>query len=186
MKASRTSAVLLTGICALVGISNVALAAGHEATPRMETKKLQPATRYSGRTPVDLNNGIVFNYGTYGMQNPTYEKWAEAPVLVPGVSDLPYPYTSKEQFVRGLEENVRFVEDAITNWKTVSSITKPEAKEYGEKSAAAMEPLLSRFKDTVRAVSSSSANDWEKNQSDARRALVEMRATYASLHKNVK
>lgn len=149
-------------------------------------KPLEPATRYSGRTPVDLNNGLSFNNGTYGLPNTTYEKWAQARTLVPGVSELNYPYSDKAELVRGLEESAAFVEDAIQNWKTTSSITKPEAKEYGEKSAQTMQPLLNRFKDMIRQTAGASRGDWDKVQSDSRRALIEMRSMYSSLHNNVR
>ena len=166
-------------------ISTQALAAGG-GHGHGEKPKLKPAERYSGRAPIDLSHGLLFNNGTYGASNPAYEKWADSPLVVPGVSDLPYPYSWKSDFIGGLEESVIFVESAIANWKSVTPITKPEAKEYGEKSAAAMEPLLGRMRDAIRTASSASKSDWDKAQAAARGALIEMRATYASLHRNTR
>lgn len=146
---------------------------------------LKPSTKYSGRTPIDLTNGLLFNNGTYGLPNKNYEKWAETPVVVPGLSELTYPFSEKNDFVSACEESADFVESAIYNWKQSTAITKPEAKEYGEKSAQTMQPLLERLNDAIHSCKSSNKGDWEKAQSDARRALIEMRATYSSLHRNV-
>lgn len=149
--------------------------------------KLEPATRYSGRTPIDLNNGIPFNNGTFGMGNANYEKWASAPAVVPGVSELNYPYGDRADFIGGCEESANFVENAIFNWKLPpSAITKPEAKAYGDLAAGTMQPLLDKFNESIRVAKSAGRGDWEKAQSDARHALGEMRATYSSLHKNVR
>jgi hypothetical protein len=175
----------LLGFAGAIAISGGVFAAEREFTVP-PSKPLEPATRYSGRTPVDLSNGIPFNNGTYGRPNPNYEKWVDSPLLVPGVSDLNYPYTDKAGFVNGLKESQYFVEDAIQNWKTTSAITKPEAKAYGENAANTMQPLLNRFKDMVKQTEGAGQNDWDKAQADARHALVEMRATYSSLHKNVR
>jgi hypothetical protein len=147
---------------------------------------LAPAGRYSGRTPIDIKNGVSFNNGTYGAPNKDYEAWANDGLIVPGLSEKAYPYSAKAQFVSRLQESAKFVEDAITNWKMVTPDTKPEAKEYGEKSAQTMEPLLLQFKASIKAASGSSQSDWDKNQADAKHALSEMRGTYSSLHRNVK
>lgn len=149
-----------------------------------EKKPLEPATTYSGSAPIDLKNGILFNNGTFGLRNPNYEKWADAPVLFPGIDDLPYPYKWKSHFVRGLLENTQFVEAAISDWKATSAIKKPEVKEYSDKAIAAMEPQLVKLKEAIRMASSASASDWEKAQLNARNALIEVRATYTSLHRN--
>lgn len=146
---------------------------------------LKPAAHYHGRTPADLKNGIPFNSGTYGKPNKNYEKWAETPVVVPGMSELNYPYGNKSDFIAACVESADFVENAIRNWKSVSPNKKPEVKEYAEKSIQIMQPLLDRMKSAINASSSSGKGDWEKNQADARRALIEMRGTYSSLHKNV-
>jgi len=181
----------IAALSLLASFSPVARAEGDTATRIMEQEaaaqtKLEPATRYSGRTPIDLTNGIPFNNGTYGRPNANYEKWATAPTLVPGVSDLVYPYADRGDFIAGCEESSQFVENAIANWRLPpTSITKPEVLEYRTSAIAAMQPALDKFNDTLRALKSAGKSDWEKNQSDARRALVDLRSTYSSLHKNV-
>lgn len=151
-----------------------------------DVEKLEPATRYSGRTPIDLTNGIPFDNGSYGKPNPNYEKWASSPRLTPDVSDLVYPYSDRADFIAGCETSAQFVETAIANWKVPpSSITKPEVIEARTQWISTMQPLLDKFNDTVRTLKSAGKGDWEKAQSDARHALVEMRSTYSSLYKNV-
>ena len=184
---NRLLSLLAISILAAPLLSHLAMAEGTNEAPGAESEKaaLKPATKYSGRTPIDLKNGILFNNGTYGVRNKNYEAWAQKPVLVPGMSELPYPYSEREDFIAACEDNELFVSSAIHNWKLTSANTKPEAKEYGEKSVQTMQPLLDRFSSAVKACKSSSQNDWDKNQADARRALIEMRGTYASLHRNV-
>ena len=152
----------------------------------LEPKALEPATRYSGSSPIDTKNGIPFNNGTFGLPNPVYEKWAAAPIIVPGNVDLPYPYSWKSNFIRELEENIRFAETAIRNWKTVTENTKPEAQEYAQKAIASLEPQLQRLKEATRAAASASQSNWDKAQADARQALIDMRLTYSSLHHNIR
>lgn len=181
---STTMLIFVLVLVALMSAQAFASAGG--ANPHAQQKKLQPATRYNGRSPVDLSNGIPFNNGTFGVSNEAYEKWAKEPALVPGISEVSYGYSDKDSFVASLEENARFVDAAIKNWKSTTANTKPEAKEYGEKSAAAMQPLLDRFKDSISAANRAGRGDWDKAQSDARRSLAEMRGTYSSLHRNVR
>lgn len=149
-----------------------------------EKKPLQPASQYSGSAPIDLSNGLLFNNGTFGARNPNIEKWAEAPILFPGMNDLPYPFKWKGNFVKGLEESAQFVEAALSNWKASSAIKKPEAKEYSDKAIAAMEPQLAKLKEAIRTAASASEKNWDTAQSQARNALIEVRATYTSLHHN--
>jgi len=162
------------------------LASGTDQPQTPPDKKLEPATRYSGRTPVDLSNGVPFNNGTYGRQNASYEKWATAPTVAPGVSDLSYPYSERTDFLNGCEENAKFVESAIFNWRQPATAnTNPAAKEYRDQAAKTMQPLLDRFMETLRAAKSAGKGEWEKAQSDARHALAELRGNYTSMHKNV-
>jgi hypothetical protein len=177
----------LRSICVFSLISVFSAFANDTDQPQKPTNKnLEPATRYSGRAPIDLTNGVAFNNGTYGRRNANYEKWAAAPTVAPGVSDLTYPYTERNDFINGCEENARFVENAMFNWRgPVTVNTNPAAKEYRDQAAKTMQPLLDRFMETLRAAKSAGKNDWEKAQSDARHALTELRANYTNMHKNV-
>lgn len=177
---------LYTVLFAALLTSQKVAAAGGAHLADKPPKTLAPATRISGSTPIDMNNGIPFNNGTFGMPNPEFEKWASAPLIVPGVADLPYPYSWKRNFVRGLEENITFAETAINNWKNVTADTKPEAKEYAERAIAALEPQLQRLKEATRAAISASKNDWDNAQAEARQALIDMRLAYSSLHRNIR
>ena len=164
-----------------------AIASGSEHLNPVKAKPLQPAKAYHGRTPIDISNGLLFNNGTYGAPNPAYEKFAQGQkTLFPGINDSPYPYALRESFVSGLMEAAQFVDDAIFNWRMVSPITKPEAKEYGERAAATMEPVLSQFREIIAQAKVSSQTDWDKVQADARNSLGRVRAAYSELHKNVK
>lgn len=177
---------LITVSFAALLTSQTVFAAGGAHLADKPAKELRPALRFSGSAPIDLQNGIPFNNGTFGLPNPEIEKWASAPMIVPGVADLPYPYHWKKHFIRGLEDNIHFAEVAIQNWKNVTDDTKPEAKEYSEKAIAALEPQLKRLKEATRAAKSASKGDWDKAQADARQALIDMRLTYSSLHHNIR
>jgi hypothetical protein len=172
-------------ITILAGITTLTQAHAASPGPAEKSVPLAPASRYSGNTPIELNNGLPFNNGTFGAPNKEYESFADG-FVVPGLSDKAYPYSAKTDFVSRLEESATFVEHAISNWKNVTPNTKPEAKEYGERSAQTMEPLLKQLRDSIKAAAGSSQSDWEKNQVEAKRALTELRGTYSSLHKNVK
>lgn len=167
-------------------ISQTVFAAGGAHLADKPSRELQPALRFSGSAPIDLRNGIPFNNGTFGIPNPEIQKWASAPMIVPGVADMPYPFEWRNHFIRGLEDNIHFAESAIQNWKNVTDETKPEAKEHSEKAIAALEPQLQRLRDATRAAKSASKSDWDKVQADARQALIDMRLTYSSLHHNIR
>lgn len=176
------------GLATVTGASALAASGGHRHYDPMSRQEpaLKPAQRYSGSTPIDLSHGLLFNNGTYGARNPEYEAWGEAKVVVPGVSELKYEYNRKADFVRGVQESIAFLEAATWNWENSSADTKPEAVEYSKASLATMKPLIEKLRQATKAASGSSAGDWDKNQDAARGALIEARATYSSLHKNVR
>jgi hypothetical protein len=174
--------VLASVLASIIGLSSAFASGGGDFKQRED---LAPAPRYSGGTPVDMSHGLLFNNGTYGKRNPEIEVWATTPVVIPSVSEHTYPYADKARFVEGLNESAMFVESAIWNWQRTSEITKPEAAEYSKESAAKMQPLLDRFKATIAGAKSAGKGDWDKAQLEARRALIEMRGTYSSLHNNV-
>ena len=154
----------------------------------MVEKQLQPATRYTGRTPVDLKNGLLMNNGTYGLPNKDYEVWAEAPVVTPNVSDKTYPYARKDAFVSGLNESASFVKSALFNWdysiNHPTEVTKPEVIEYAKASINTMKPLLEKFEKAVSDASGASKSSWDTAQTNARKALTELRGSYSELHHN--
>ncbi len=185
--AKKLSTVITIGLSVAIGAalllsSTSALAFNAAGLPK-EKKKLEPATRYSGRTPIDLSNGIAFNNGTYGLPNAAYESWAAAPVIVPGVSEKNYPYAEKEDFIRGLKESSMFVEAAIWNWQ---QSTRDSVKEYAKQAEETMKKPLEDFYKAVDAAKGAGQGDWEKEQANARQALINLRGTYSSLHKNVR
>jgi hypothetical protein len=181
---TRTTLTALVAAVAVVSLACFSASAEEEFVEHQQ-KPLEPATRYSGHTPIDLKNGVLFDNGTYGLRNANYEKWAAEPVITPGISTLNYPFAEKQELIHNLQESAQFIDDAIANWKITTSITRPEAKAYGEQSVQTMQPLLDKFRDTIKIAANSSASDWEKNQSDARRELASVYGTYTSLHKNV-
>jgi hypothetical protein len=154
----------------------------------MVVKPLQPATRYSGRTPVDLTNGLPMNNGTYGLPNKSYEAWAEAPTVTPNVSDKTYPYARKDAFVAGLNESASFVKSALHNWdysiNHPTEVTKPEVIEYAKASINTMKPLLEKFEKALSDANGAGKSDWDNAQTNARKALVELRGQYSQLHHN--
>ena len=165
--------------------ASIALASGGGGAAFEQRTDLQPATRFSGGTPIDLSHGLLFNNGTYGARNPDVDAWTTTPLIVPGVSERTYTFEQKAHFVSGLQESADFVATAIWNWQQTSSITKPEAAEFSKEAAAKMQPLLDKFKGVISSTRSAGKGDWEKAQIDARRALIDLRVTYAQLHNNV-
>ena len=155
----------------------------------MVPKVYAPATRFSGRTPIDLSAGIPFNNGTYGAPNPDYQIWAETPSYRPNVSEKAYPFARKDDFVSGLRESEDFVKTAIWSWNNSiahpTEVTKPEVLEYAKASVATMQPLLDKLSAAISKADSASEGSWTSAESDARKALVDARGTYAGLHKNV-
>jgi hypothetical protein len=147
-------------------------------------KHLEPATTYNGASPIELKNGMLFNNGTFGAQNPEYETWAQGPFVVPGISEKTYPFSAKEDFVAGLEESERFVDTAIWNWGRTTNMF-PDALSYAKASTATMQPILDKYRTSLGKVRSAGQGDWDSTQAEARRSLVELRSTYAQLHKNV-
>ncbi len=154
----------------------------------LEEKPLQPATRYSGRTPIDLKNGLKMNNGTYGAPNADYEAWASQPSVVPNVSEKTYPYHAKGEFIKGVNESAEFVEHAIWNWERSiahpTEVTKPEVLEYAKASVNTMKPILEKFKKAVSDAKGANSGSWDEAQNNARKALVELRGSYAQLHNN--
>lgn len=192
---------LLSATLALFVSSQSAFAVGpkhEEAKPHrdhsvppaaaMAERQLQPATRYTGRTPVDLKNGLLLNNGTYGLPNKDYEVWAEAPVVTPNVSDKTYPYARKDAFVNGLNESASFIKSALYNWdysiNHPTEVTKPEVIEYAKASINTMKPLLEKFEKAVSEANGASKSNWDTAQTNARKALTELRGSYSQMHNN--
>lgn len=162
----------------------------HSVPPEaaMQEKPLEPATRYSGRAPIDLTHGLPFNNGTYGLPNKDYEVWAQSPVIRPNVSELTYPYARQGAFVNGLRESADFITVALNNWQSSidhpTEVTKPEVLEYAKASIATLKPILEKFDKAVDDAKGASRDNWETAQTNARKALEELRGTYTQLHKN--
>ena len=169
----------------LTVIATIAFASG-DMPPTTPAEKLQPATTYSGNTPVDLRVGLPFNNGVYGLRNLEIEKWANTGYIVANVSDMAYPYESKDGFLRELNESARFVRDAIANWSVTTELTKPEAAEYSKQAIATMQPLLDNYESAYDKAKGAGKNDWDGAQENVKRALIEMRSAYSQMHRNVK
>lgn len=162
-----------------------ALASGGEHEPDFPNSySKQPATSYSGSTPIDQKNGLILNHGTYGMENKDYESWAAAPAVVAGLSEQPYSYRQKGEFVRTLKEQVSWGETAIGNWKQTSEITRPEAVEYSKKAVEMMSPILENLKKAVSKANGANEKEWSGAESDARKALIDFRTAYTQTHHN--
>lgn len=150
---------------------------------KLEEKKLEPASRYSGSSPIDLSNGLPGNNGTFGLPNEAYEKWATEKKIVPGINDAAYRYEQKSSLVQNLDEQIMWGETAIANWKSNPS-NKPEVSAYAKQAVETMSPALDKLKDATKTVKSAGSGDWASAEEGARKALAEFRATYRGLHKN--
>ncbi len=155
-----------------------------ERVPVDHPRVLQPATRYSGNTPIELNNGILFNNGGYGLPNADYEAWAKSAMIVAGLSERPYSYSQKKAFVATLEENIQWGESAIRNWKATTN-EFPDALAYAKAAVEKLQPELDKFKSATDKASGANEGAWQGAESDARRALIDFRIAYMQLHKNV-
>jgi hypothetical protein len=170
---------------AISAISLVSVSAfSTEREPPADNKVLQPATRYSGGTPIDMSNGLLFNNGTFGAPNPEYEAWAKSATVVAGLSERPYSYSQKIQFVTILQEQVIWGESAIRNWKSTTN-EFPDALAYSKAAVEKMQPELDKLKSTSDKANSSGDSGWTQAESEARRALIDFRITYMQMHKNV-
>ncbi len=174
----HTIAALVLSLASTIAFAN------HEEGPKGVSKKLEPATRYSGPSPIDLSNGITGNNGTYGVPNQTYEEWAKQKKVVPGINDAAYPFEQKEQLTLSLDEQVMWGETAIKNWKNVAT-DKEEVKAYAKQAAETMDPLLAKLKDAAKSVRGAGKNDWGSAEEGARKALSDFRVGYKALHNNV-
>lgn len=177
--------ILMSFLCAIaLATPSLSLASG--APKEVPQQQLGPATRYSGSTPIDLSHGLPFNNGTYGERNTEYEEWAKAPIAAPAMSEKPYPYLSKKDFINAINENIRFFEAAIFNWEQTSETTLQEAKDYSKEALTTLQPAVEKLKDATKIASSAGSSDWSQAESQARQALLETRGVYQGLHKNVR
>lgn len=143
---------------------------------------LTPSQRYSGRTPIDLDNGGRGNNGTYGAANAEYEAQAKSDLLAPGLQATPYAYERKAAFVKAMNERLSFFEEAILNLKERSSITKPEVVLHSDQAVIQLENLLKQTREAWKKASSANANEWTAAQDNARTAFVALYSTYKSLN----
>ena len=160
--------------------------AGGHFTPKKDVPTTNPSNAYSGNSPIDMTHGLGFNNGTFGQPNTEYEKWSQSSTWAVSLAERPYSFDQKDRFIKTLDERIVHYEHAIWNWARVSEITKPEVKEYKEKSTADIKPRLERARQAWKSAKSSGKGDWEKNQDEAKRAFLELQSFYSSLHKNVR
>jgi hypothetical protein len=178
-----TSIVSLSSVSALASDKKAAKVREVEPNLKFAAPNLKPATRYSGRTPIDLTNGMLGNNGTIGLDNPAYEIWSEKTVAV-GMSERSYPFSEKARFTENLNERLNFFDQAIWNWSRVSDITKPEVVEYAKAATAKLTPMLETAKKDAGDASASNESTWTANQDRARKSFLDLQAAYYAEHKN--
>jgi hypothetical protein len=181
----RASTVLSFVVLSGLFFSQAAFAQHGEHEPDFPSLySKQPAKRYSGSTPIDMGNGLLGNNGTIGQPNMQYEAWAQTPAVVAGLSEAPYDYRQKGEFVRTMKEQILWGETAISNWKSTSKITRPEAVEYSKQAVAKMTPALDKLKSATDRADGAGEKDWANAESEARKALIDFRAAYTQMHHN--
>jgi hypothetical protein len=182
-----TTASIATFSLALTLFVAPVMSHANEKEPKMEPARLGPSKRYSGATPIDLDNGAPFNNGTFGLPNAEYEAWSQPPFTAVGLNAKTYPYADKAHFVSVIEDRLDFYEAALTNWgHTRATDAKPEVVEYAKQATQAIQPKLEAARKALGSAKSAGSNDWTKAEADARQAYVELQGTYATLHMNVR
>lgn len=178
----RTLILTLSFVLSAFAISNTAVS--KEREPKPDPIVVQPATRYSGSTPIDLSHGLLFNNGTYGVRNDDYEAWARTATVVAGLSERPYSFAQKASFVNVMNEQIAWGEAAIDNWNSTSN-EFPDALAYSKAAVEKMSPALDKLKSSTHLANGAKDSDWSSSESGARRALIDFRAAYTQMHKNV-
>lgn len=171
---------------ALTSLISVSALASGEHVPQDHKRPLGPSSRYSGGTPIDLSNGLTGSNGTYGLPNKEYEEWATAPLDFPGLSQKDYPYNNKKEFIQSIDEQIMWGTHAIANYKQTSAETKPEAVEYSKQAIEALTPALERLKEARSKVKGAGESEWQSAQSNAKKAVLDLRGAYTQMHKNVR
>jgi len=148
---------------------------------RTKQEKLEPARVYDGSTPVDLENGMLGNNGTFGVPNPDYEALAKSDLTAPGLFAAPYTYEQKKNFLSAIQGRLRFYEEAIVNLKERSASTKPEAVQFSDALLSRLENLLSQTRDAMKQAKSAGKNEWPAAEQAARSAFIALQSTYLSI-----
>lgn len=192
----RSFRLLTTLLVLPVGVSSVSLAhdnheaeetSGHHFVPKPRVPNTAPSAVYSGKTPIDLTNGIFFNSGTYGARNPDYEAWASGSTWAVSLSERPYNFEQKETFIATLDERIRFYEASVANYGRVTeTVSTPEGKAHADKAAADLGPKISKARDSWSKAKSSNQGDWTTAQNEAKRSFIELQSFYYGMHKNVR
>ena len=143
---------------------------------------LQPATRYSGASPIDMKNGLFFDNGTFGLPNEDYETWSKSLEAV-GISERSYSYDQRQRFIDAYADRVTFFRSALENWSQTTS-EFPDAMAYAKEATAAITPKYDKLKEVLSQIQGANSSTWESAQGDARRALADAQSTYYGMHHN--
>lgn len=160
---------------------------GHHFAPKTKAPSTAPSAVYSGNTPIDRSNGIFFNSGTFGARNPDYETWASGSTWAVSLSERPYNFEQKDRFIATLDERIKFYEASLENYARVTdTVSTPEGKAHAEKSAADLNPRISKARDAWSKAKSSGQSEWGTAQNDAKKSFLELQSFYYGMHKNVR
>lgn len=189
-KSAQNAMFAITSLTAAVGLcTEVALAAGGGAagpgqhfTPSKTPPELKPATIYSGQSPIDLTNGLLFNNGTFGQPNAEYEAYKSEQHWAVGLINRTYSFAEKSKFAKIVAERIQFHEHAVWNWARVSDRTKPEVIEYAKAVSTEIQPLIDRAKSALKQVESASEKGWLEVQAEAKQAYVALQTFYREKH----
>jgi hypothetical protein len=154
--------------------------------PKTAPIKLEPSKTYNGASPIDLNNGLIGDNGTFGLPNADYESWSTEPASAVNLSSKPYPFEAKPRFVLALEDRLAFYDAAMWGWANTPKDQKPEVIEYAKQASESFKPLLEKARKALNEAKSAGAGQWAKAESDARSAFLQLQNTYYTLHKNVR
>ncbi len=184
-KTSVSNSLLLTSVVAVLTfvIPVLAHSGSHGGGVDTNGNPLQPATRYSGSSPIDMKNGLFFDNGTFGLPNEDYETWSKSLEAV-GISERSYPYDQRQRFIDAFADRVTFFQAALEHWGQTSSETLPEAAAYAKEASATITPKCDKLKDVLAQIRGASSSNWDAAQGDARRALADAQSTYYGIHHN--
>jgi hypothetical protein len=185
----RRSVRLSTSVCAASLLTvfgslttNTAQALG--PLPEFRKQELKPSTRYSGSAPIDMSHGLLGQNGTFGLPNPDYEAWSQAPTIGVSLSQKSYAYAMRDKLIATLDERLNFYRDALWNLRQKAKNANAAVEEgYKAKAPGAIEAPLKEARSAWEELRSAGESGWAAAEAKAKEAFSKLQSDYYSLHR---